>query len=112
MIVNFDGSHHRSRSDGQCDEIVTAEVAARSGARGANYTGASKTTSTSFGTAGYVAVKGGAMDCPYNFMAGHGGRTFPAAVGGPGQDNERHILCFPAPRVCLGRRPQGGGYDR
>jgi len=49
---------------------------------------------------GYVAVKGGAMDCPYTFQPGHGGRH----VSVPWEDQVKvtdgNSCGFPAQRGC------------
>ena len=45
-----------------------------------------------FGHCGYVAVKGGARDCPLYIPAGPDSRFLSPAVGGHGQDHRWHVL--------------------
>lgn len=67
MICNFDGSIIAHGTSGRVDEIITAELRpdlireARTGWGVEN-------NIYQFGHRGYVAVKGGAMDCPYSYM--------------------------------------------
>lgn len=67
MIVNFDGSILAHGTAGRVDEIITAEIRpdlireARTGWGVEN-------NIYQLGHRGYVAVKGGARDCPYSYM--------------------------------------------
>ena len=67
MICNFDGSVIAHGTSGRADEIITAELRpdlireARTGWGVEN-------NPYQFGHRGYVAVKGGAQDCPYTYM--------------------------------------------
>ena len=67
MICNFDGSIIAHGTSGRVDEIITAELRpdlireARTGWGVEN-------NIYQFGHRGYVAVKGGAQDCPYTYM--------------------------------------------
>ncbi|MAC79495.1 MAG: formamidase [Rhodobacteraceae bacterium] len=67
MICNFDGSVIAHGTTGRADEIITAEIRpdlireARTGWGVEN-------NPYQFGHRGYVAVKGGAQDCPYTYM--------------------------------------------
>ncbi|WP_333835344.1 nitrilase-related carbon-nitrogen hydrolase, partial [Rubrimonas sp.] len=67
MIVNFDGTILAHATTGRADEIVTAEIRpdlireARAGWGVEN-------NIYQLGHRGYVAVKGGARDCPYTYM--------------------------------------------
>lgn len=67
MICNFDGSIIAHGTTGRADEIITAEIRpdlireARAGWGVEN-------NIYQFGHRGYVAVKGGAQDCPYTYM--------------------------------------------
>ncbi len=67
MIVNFDGSVIAQGTTGRADEIITAEVRADL-VREARKHWAVENNIYQFGHRGYVAVKGGAQDCPYTFM--------------------------------------------
>jgi formamidase len=67
MIVDFDGTVIAHGRTGRPDEIITAEVRpdlVREARRGWGV----ENNIYQFGHRGYVAVKGGAQDCPYTFM--------------------------------------------
>ena len=67
MIVNFDGSVIAHGTTGRPDEIITAEVRpdlVREARRGWGV----ENNIYQLGHRGYVAVDGGAGDCPYTFM--------------------------------------------
>lgn len=67
MIVNFDGTIIAHGTTGRADEIITAEVRpdlVREARRGWGV----ENNIYQLWHRGYVAVKGGAMDCPYSFM--------------------------------------------
>ncbi|MBB4000517.1 formamidase [Aureimonas pseudogalii] len=67
MIVNFDGTVIAHGTTGRADEIITAEVRpdlVREARRGWGV----ENNIYQLGHRGYVAVKGGAQDCPYTFM--------------------------------------------
>lgn len=67
MVCNFDGSIIAHGTTGRADEIITAEIRpdlireARAGWGVEN-------NIYQFGHRGFVAVKGGAQDCPYTYM--------------------------------------------
>ena len=67
MIVNFDGEVITHGTTGRADEIITAEVRPDL-VREARIHWQVENNIYQFGHRGYVAVKGGAMDCPYTFM--------------------------------------------
>jgi formamidase len=67
MIVNFDGSIIAHGTTGRADEIVTAEVRPDL-VREARIHWGVENNIYQLWHRGYVAVKGGAMDCPYTFM--------------------------------------------
>jgi len=67
MIVNFDGSVIAQGTSGRVDEIITAELRPDL-IREARIHWAVENNIYQFGHRGYVAVKGGAQDCPYTFM--------------------------------------------
>jgi formamidase len=67
MIVNFDGSVIAQGTTGRVDEIITAEVRPDL-IREARKHWAVENNIYQLGHRGYVAVKGGAQDCPYTFM--------------------------------------------
>ena len=67
MIVNFDGSIIAHGTTGRADEIITAEVRPHL-VREARIHWGVENNIYQLWHRGYVAVKGGAMDCPYTFM--------------------------------------------
>jgi formamidase len=67
MIVNFDGSVIAQGTTGRVDEIITAELRPDL-IREARKHWAVENNIYQLGHRGYVAVKGGAQDCPYTFM--------------------------------------------
>src|ERR1700721_54095 len=67
MIVNFDGSIIAHGTNGRVDEIITAEVRPDL-VREARIHWGVENNIYQLWHRGYVAVKGGAMDCPYTFM--------------------------------------------
>src|SRR6266704_3468517 len=67
MIVNFDGSVIAHGTTGRADEIITAEVRPDL-VREARIHWGVENNIYQLWHRGYVAVKGGAMDCPYTFM--------------------------------------------
>ena len=67
MICNFDGSVIAHGKTGRPDEIITAEVRPDL-VREARTGWGVENNIYQFGHRGYVAVKGGAMDCPYTYM--------------------------------------------
>ena len=67
MIVNFDGTVMAHGTTGRPDEIITAEVRPDL-VREARKHWSVENNIYQFGHRGYVAVKGGAQDCPYTFM--------------------------------------------
>jgi formamidase len=54
---------------------------------------------------GYVAVKGGAMDCPYSFMQDMVAGTFRLPWEDQVKVTDGTSCGFPAPRASLARRP-------
>ena len=67
MIVNFDGDILSQGTTGRVDEIITAEVRPDL-VREARIHWGVENNIYQLGHRGYVAVKGGAMDCPYSYM--------------------------------------------
>ena len=67
MIVNFDGTIMAHGSNGRTDEIITAEVRPDL-LREARANWGVENNIYQLGHRGYVAVKGGAQDCPYTYM--------------------------------------------
>ncbi len=66
MIVNFDGTPIVTGNDAP-DEIITAEVRPKLADEARRLWGVENNI-YQFGHRGYVAVKGGAQDCPYTYM--------------------------------------------
>ncbi len=67
MICNFDGEIIAHGTSGRPDEIITAEVRPDL-VREARINWGVENNIYQFGHRGYVAVKGGAGDCPYTYM--------------------------------------------
>jgi hypothetical protein len=67
LIVNFDGSIIAHGTTGRADEIITAEVRPDL-VREARIHWGVENNIYQLWHRGYIAVKGGAMDCPYTFM--------------------------------------------
>jgi len=67
MIVDFDGTVLAHGTTGRADEIITAEVRPDL-VREARIGWGVENNPYQFGHRGYVAVKGGAQDCPYTYM--------------------------------------------
>ena len=67
MIVNFDGAVIAHGTTARADEIITAEVRPDL-VREARAGWGVENNPYQFGHRGYVAVKGGAQDCPYTYM--------------------------------------------
>ncbi|MEC8795571.1 MAG: formamidase, partial [Pseudomonadota bacterium] len=67
MVCNFDGSIIAHGTSGRVDEIITAEVRPDL-VREARINWGVENNIYQFGHRGYVAVKGGAQDCPYTYM--------------------------------------------
>jgi formamidase len=67
MIVNFDGTVLAHGTTGRADEIVTGEVRPDL-VREARAGWGVENNIYQLGHRGYVAVKGGAQDCPYTYM--------------------------------------------
>jgi formamidase len=67
MIVDFDGTIIAHGETGRADEIITAEVRPDL-VREARVNWGVENNIYQLGHRGYVAVAGGAMDCPYTFM--------------------------------------------
>jgi formamidase len=66
MIVNFDGMPLVT-GNGQPDEIITGEVRPKLADEARRVWGVENNI-YQFGHRGYVAVLGGAQDCPYTYM--------------------------------------------
>jgi formamidase len=66
MVVNYDGTP-LATGNGIADEIITAEVRPRLCDEARIHWGVENNI-FQFGHRGYVAVKGGAGDCPYTYM--------------------------------------------
>ena len=67
MVVNYDGTVIAHSPSGRADEIITAEVRPDL-VREARLGWAVENNIYQLGHRGYVAVKGGATDCPYTYM--------------------------------------------
>ncbi len=58
-----------------------------------------------FGHRGYVAVKGGARDCPYTYMQDLVAGTLPPALGERGRGDGRHVVRLPGADARLSVQP-------
>jgi formamidase len=67
MVCSFDGSIIAHGTSGRADEIITAEVRPDL-VREARQSWGVENNIYQFGHRGYVAVRGGAGDCPYSYM--------------------------------------------
>jgi hypothetical protein len=108
MIVNFDGSVVAHGTTGRPDEIITAEVRPDL-VREARINWGVENNIYQLWHRGYVAVKGGAMDCPYTFMQDMVAGTFRL----PWEDQVKitdgtSCGCAADPDV---RRREGGGMS-
>ena len=109
MIVNFDGTIIAHGTTGRLDEIITAEVRPDL-VREARIHWGVENNIYQLWHRGYVAVKGGAMDCPYTFMQDMVARHLPPAMGRSGQDHRRHVLRLPGTDADVwGEGGKGGG---
>ncbi|MCX7299418.1 MAG: formamidase [Rhodobacterales bacterium] len=100
MIVNFDGTVIAHGVTGRADEIITAEVRPDLIREARKHWGVENNI-YQLAHRGYVAVKGGAQDCPYTFMQDMVAGTYRL----PWEDDVVHVdgtSCgFAAPeRVC------------
>jgi formamidase len=103
MIVDFDGTIIAHGETGRVDEIITAEVRPDL-VREARVNWGVENNIYQLGHRGYVAVAGGAMDCPYTFMkdlvAGHYRLPWEDAV----VHKDGTSCGFPAPTRRYGQR--------
>jgi hypothetical protein len=99
MIVNFDGGIIAHGTTGRADKIVTAEVRLDL-VREARINWGLENNIDQIWHRGYVAVKGGAMDCPYTFMQDVVAGTFRL----PWEDQVVRIS--PSGPLMLQRRPR------
>jgi len=112
MIVNFDGSviatrHQRRRAD----EIITAEVRPDL-VREARIHWGVENNIYQLWHRGYVAVKGGAMDCPYTFMQDMVAGTFGCRGKTRSKITDGTSCGFPAPTRAFGmKKREGGGVE-
>src|SRR5260370_5311829 len=67
MIVNFDGTILAHATSGRANEIITAEVRPDLVREARRHWGVENNI-YQLGHRGYVAVRGGARDCPYTYM--------------------------------------------
>ena len=91
-IVNFDGTPLVT-GNGRPDEIITGEVRPKLVQEARRVWGVENNI-YQFGHRGYVAVKGGAQDCPYNLYARYGRGRRSLALGRRGGLHRRHIMRF------------------
>ena len=105
MIVNFDGSVIAHGTTGRADEIITAEVRPDL-VREARIHWGVENNIYQLWHRGYVAVKGGAMDCPYTFMQDMVAGTYRLPWERRGQGHRRHVMRLSRRRRgCSPRRP-------
>ncbi len=102
MIVNFDGTVIAHGVTGRADEIITAEVRPDLIREARRHWGVENNI-YQLAHRGYVAVKGGAQDCPYTFMQDMVAGTYRL----PWEDEVVHVdgtSCgFPAPERMHGQ---------
>ena len=90
MFCNFDGTV-MVEGGGRPDEIITCELRPDLVREARTHWGVENNLYQLWHR-GYVAVKGGAMDCPYTFMHDMVAGTLPAAVGGRRRARRRHVV--------------------
>jgi formamidase len=103
MIVNFDGSIIAHGTTGRADEIITAEVRPDL-VREARIHWGVENNIYQLWHRGYVAVKGGAMDCPYTFMQDMVAGTFRLPWEDQVKVTDGTSCGFPAPTRIFGPR--------
>ncbi len=105
MIVNFDGTVLAHGAGGRADEIIAAEVRPDLVREARTHWGVENNI-YQLGHRGYVAVKGGARDCPYSYMHDLAAGRYRL----PWEDEVREIdgtSCgFPAPTRRYGENPR------
>jgi formamidase len=101
MIVNFDGSIIVHGTTGRADEIITAEVRPDL-VREARIHWGVENNIYQLWHRGYVAVKGGAMDCPYTFMQDMVAGTFRLPWEDQVKVTDGTSCGFPAPTRIFG----------
>jgi formamidase len=101
MIVNFDGGIIVHGTTGRPDEIITAEVRPDL-VREARIHWGVENNIYQLWHRGYVAVKGGAMDCPYTFMQDMVAGTFRLPWEDQVKVTDGTSCGFPAPTRIFG----------
>jgi formamidase len=99
MFVNFDGTPLVEGSS-RPDEIITCELQPDL-VREARAHWAVENNIYQFGHRGYVAVQGGARDCPYTYMQDLVAGALSTAVGRAGTGERRHFLWLPSANALL-----------
>jgi formamidase len=102
MIVNFDGTIIAHGTTGRADEIITAEVRPDL-VREARINWGVENNIYQLWHRGYVAVKGGAMDCPYTFMHDMVAGTFRLPWEDQVKITDGTSCGFPAPSRMFGK---------
>jgi formamidase len=105
MIVNFDGTVIAHGTSGRVDEIITAEVRPDL-VREARAGWGVENNPYQFGHRGYVAVKGGAQDCPYTYMTDLAAGAYRLPWEGSVRITDGTSCGFPAPTRVFGQPTQ------
>ena len=103
MIVNFDGTIIAHGSNGRTDEIITAEVRPDL-LREARANWGVENNIYQLGHRGYVAVKGGAQDCPYTYMKDLAAGRYRLLWEADVQVTDGTSFGFPAPERYYGQK--------
>ena len=103
MIVDFDGTVIAHGTTGRPDEIITAEVRPDL-VREARAGWGVENNIYQLGHRGYVAVKGGAQDCPYTFMHDMVAGTYRVPWEDEVKVTDGTSCGFPAPTRAFGER--------
>ena len=103
MIVNFDGTIIAHGSNGRTDEIITAEVRPDL-LREARANWGVENNIYQLGHRGYVAVKGGAQDCPYTYMKDLAAGRYRLLWEADVQVTDGTSFGFPTPERCYGQK--------
>ncbi|MEL6523749.1 MAG: nitrilase-related carbon-nitrogen hydrolase, partial [Pseudomonadota bacterium] len=104
MIVNFDGTIIAHGTSGRVDEIITAEVRPDL-IREARLGWGVENNIYQFGHRGYVAVKGGAQDCPYTYMTDLAAGQYRLPWEAEVKVTDGSDFGFPAPTRLYGETP-------
>src|SRR4029450_376681 len=99
MFINFDGIP-LVEGGSRPDELITCELRPDLVREARTHWGVENNI-YQFGHRGYVAVQGGARDCPYTYMQDLVAGALSTAVGRAGTGERRHFLWLPSANALL-----------